>query len=566
MLTQLYIKNFTIIDEAVIDFHQGLTVLTGETGAGKSILIDALQLLLGDRAEISLIKNERDRCEISAIFEVPDHSSAQVWLKDQAMDEGQTCLIRRVISRDAPSRNSINGRPCTLQAIRELSDFLIHIHGQNQHQQLLKNDYQRTLLDDYAQHVDLCQKVRHCYQKWQKAYDFLAEIESNASAHQQDFLAFQINELNILNVEPDELKQLDTEHKRLAHAEQWIATYEQTLQLLSEQDDSVLYELNKAQLSLKNLPVQSAISALLEEASIQVEEAARQIRDGLKKSEVNPERLAWLEKRLTAIHDMARKYKVNPEELCARHQQLLAQYQQIEKSAEKINTLKQQITQLTDEYTICAEKLTQSRQKAAQRFSKAITAQINTLGMPVGHIDIQLIARQTSKTPLTSTQEIGGIHGHERIEFLVATNPQQTPAPLNKVVSGGELSRIALAIQVVAAQTATLPTLIFDEVDVGIGGGVAETVGLQLKQLGKHAQVICVTHLPQVAALGHQHLRVEKQHLDNVVKTGIHVLSVEEKIQEIARMLGGVKLTDKTLAHAQEMVKNSEILVSKQHN
>lgn len=547
MLKHLYIKNFTIIDEISVELDDGLTVLTGETGAGKSILIDALQVVLGGRAESGLIKNGTDRCEVTAIFSLENNPFAQEWLKAQSLDEGQECLLRRVMNSDGRSRSTINGSPCSLQLLRELGDLLVHIHGQNQHQQLLKSDYQRELLDDYAGNMDLCHTVQNIYQQWREAKEQLAVITSQNNDKQKIFLEFQIRELAELELRANELSELEKEHRTLAHAEQWISVCQKILNILVEDDQSsVLHGLYTAGTFVKDLPAQNqTVLELLQQATIQTQEAVTHIRQTLKTLEPNPERMQWVEQRLARLHDVARKHRVLPEELITLQQNLTTQYEQLDQSAERIHLLEEKITSLALAYSKQANYLTQNRQKAAKKLNAAVTAQIQTLGMPGGRIEIQLIPRET---------DILNSHGNERIEFLVSTNPGQSLQALSKVVSGGELSRIALAIQVVSAQATILPTLIFDEVDVGIGGSTAEIVGQQLKNLGQRAQVLCVTHLPQVAAQGHQHLYVKKHTQDTEVKTEIQLLSVEEKIQEIARMLGGVKITERGLAHAREMV------------
>jgi len=547
MLKHLYIRHFTIIDEVEVELTNGLTVLTGETGAGKSILIDALQVVLGERAESGLIKTGEERCEVTAIFDVANNAPAKEWLQTQEMDEGQECIIRRVLANDGRSRATINARPCSLQSIRELGALLVHIHGQNQHQQLLKSDYQRELLDDYAHNKESGETVRRIYQAWREATNQLATASTQDTSNQKAFLAFQLQELEELALQANELEELATEHRRLSHADQWITGAQQALNLLAEDDQSsVLHGLYTADTLVKNVPeAGQAASELLQQAMIQTEEAAAQVRQILKTLEPDPERMQWIDQRLARIHDMARKHRVPPEELLALQQNLQSQYEQLDQSVERIALLEKKIAGLVEEYAVQAKRLTQSREKAAKKLSIAVSAHIQTLGMPGGSVNIALLPREANVLHL---------HGEERIEFLVTTNPGQPPQPLSKVVSGGELSRIALAIQVVAAQAAILPTLIFDEVDVGIGGGTAEIVGQQLKNLGERAQVLCVTHLPQVAAQGHQHLHVQKQTQKGKVATGIRLLSTEEKIQEIARMLGGVKITEKTLAHAREMV------------
>lgn len=546
MLKHLYIRHFTIIDEVEVELSKGLTVLTGETGAGKSILIDALQVVLGERAESGFIKTGETRCEVTAIFDVANNAPAQQWLAAQEMDEGQECIIRRVLTTDGRSRATINARPCALQSVRELGALLVHIHGQNQHQQLLKSDYQRELLDDYAQNTTLINTVQKIYQAWRDATNTLASASTEDASKQKDFLAFQLRELEELALQQNELETLTAEHRRLAHAEQWIVSAQQALNILAENENSsVLHGLYTADALVKNLSEQGkTASELLQQATIQTEEATTHIRQLLKTLELDPERIQWIDQRLAHMHDMARKHRISPEELLALQQTLQSQYEALDQSAERIALLEEKIMQLAQEYSIQAKQLTQSRQKAAKKLSVAVSTHIQTLGMPGGCIEMILVPREDN---------VPHLYGAERIEFLVTTNPGQSPQALSKVVSGGELSRIALAIQVVAAEAAILPTLIFDEVDVGIGGGTAEIVGKQLKNLGNRAQVLCVTHLPQVAAQGHQHLHVQKQTQNEKVTTGIRLLSGDEKIQEIARMLGGVKITDKTLAHAREM-------------
>jgi DNA repair protein RecN (Recombination protein N) len=547
MIKHLYIRHFTIIDEVEVELSNGLTVLTGETGAGKSILIDALQVVLGERAESGFIKTGEARCEVTAIFDVANNAPAQQWLAAQEMDEGQECMIRRVLTTDGRSRATINARPCALQSVRELGALLVHIHGQNQHQQLLKSDYQRELLDDYTQNLSVINAVQKTYQAWREATNTLATASTQDTSKQKDFLAFQLRELEALALQANELEALAAEHRRLSHAEQWIINAQQALNLLAENDNSsVLHGLYTADTLVKNLSESGkTASELLQQATIQTEEAATHIRQLLKTLEPDPERMQWIDQRLAHIHDVARKHRVSPEELLTLQQTLESQYEALDQSAERIALLEEKITQLVKEYAAQAKQLTQSRQKAAKKLSAAVSTHIQTLGMPGGCVEIMLASRE---------DHVPHLHGAERIEFLVTTNPGQSPQALSKVVSGGELSRIALAIQVVAAEAAILPTLIFDEVDVGIGGGTAEIVGKQLKNLGNRAQVLCVTHLPQVAAQGHQHLHVQKQTQNEKVTTGIRLLSSEEKIQEIARMLGGVKITEKTLAHAKEMV------------
>ncbi len=522
-------------------------MLTGETGAGKSILIDALQIVLGERADSGLIRQGAERCEVAVVFDLSHNEVAQKWLVDQALDDGGECLLRRVITSDGRSRNTINGSVCSLQLLRDLGALLVHIHGQNQHQQLLKSDYQRKLLDNFAQHTSLVADVQGSYQQWRQAVDELAAIQANDTGAQQILLDFQLNELHELGLGAHELPELEVEHKRLAYAEQWLGACQNVMAILSDDEQvSVLRGLYQADSLLRGLPTeQQAAMELLQQAIIQTQEAVSLVRHGIDALAPDPERLHWVEQRLTRVHDMARKHRVAPEALSALQQELQTRRDQLDHQEQRIAALQQQIATARTDYHQHALHLTQGRQAAAEQLSQAVSTVIQTLGMPGGRLQVTLIPRE-DETPHT--------HGNERIEYLVSTNPGQPLASLARVVSGGELSRIALAIQVVAAQATLLPTLIFDEVDVGIGGGTAEVVGRQLHTLGKRAQVLCVTHLPQVAAQGDQHVLVEKNTDAHGVHTRLRWLTSDERVNEVARMLGGVKITAKTLAHAREMV------------
>lgn len=552
MLKHLHIKHFTIVTEQEIEFSAGLTVLTGETGAGKSILIDALGVVLGERAEVGLIKQGSERCEVTASFALEAIPAAQQWLLTQDLDEDAQCLLRRVISRDGRSRSTINGRPCTLQQVRELAVHLVHVHAQNQHTWLLKTDYQRQLLDEFAGHHALCAKVEELYKNWRKLqqeYNTCLQTAQDRNA-QQELLNFQLQEFAQLDLKPGELAALAEEQACLAHAEQWLASCQQALtQLVDSEQYAVVHNLYAASQLLKNAATHHtnlAVAAeLLQQAIIQVQEAVSEVRRAEDALEPDPARLSVVDQRLAVILDVARKHKVTPEQLLEKHANLAAQLQQLTTVDEHLAELAQQITELAATYKTYAQQLTASRQQAAAKLSAAVTQHMQMLGMGNGEFQAQVM-----------TLELENVHphGNENISFQVSTNAGQPLQALAKVVSGGELSRIALAIQVITAQLVATPTLIFDEVDVGIGGSTAEVVGQQLKQLGKNAQVLCVTHLPQVAAQGDQHLHVSKQQQAKTVETQIRALSAAEKIDEIARMLGGVTITHKTLAHAKEML------------
>lgn len=550
MLTHLYIKHFTIIHTLNLDLTHQLTVLTGETGAGKSILIDALELILGGRADTSFIQTGQDRCEIIATFNITHIPTAQKWLTDQALDDAEDCMIARIISRDGRSRNTINGRPCTLQQLRDLGTLLVHIHGQNQHTLLTQNEYQRKLLDTFAMHDPLCQNVRKQYETWRQADHELRTLNAmdGNQEQQKTWLRFQIEELQELNLTAGELESCETEHKKLSHATQSIQVCEQLLGMLSDNESCVLNQLNAATHMVRQLPQDTQLMqsiSLLEQSTINIGEAQTDIRRYLQGLNPDPEQLHALEQRLVRIHDLARKHKVLPEELHLKQRTLEKELEALASMDERIAALGAEIERSLKHYHTAAKALTQSRQKAAATLNHAVTLHLQQLGMQNGKLEVTLLPKEDARPQL---------HGNERVTFLIVTNPGQPPQSLAKVASGGELSRISLAIQVVTAQVSNSPTLIFDEVDVGIGGKTAEIVGQQLRSLGEKAQVLCVTHLPQVAAKGHQHLHIEKQTDQEKVSTHIRVLSPEEKIREIARMLGGVNITEKTLAHAEEMV------------
>jgi DNA repair protein RecN (Recombination protein N) len=550
MLKHIYIKNFTIISQLDLELHPGLTVLTGETGAGKSIVVDALSLVLGERFDVNLIRHETERCEISACFDVTSIPKAQDWLHAQALDEGEECIISRIITRDGRSKNTINGRPCALQQLRELGEYLVHIHSQNQQYALLKQDYQRELLDAFAQHSDLCAQVQSFYLQWQEAVKALETAQSSFhDKHSQiELWQFQSSELDKLNLKPGEIAELGSEHKQLSNAEQLISSCQSAYALLEENEQmSVLKQLNAAQQQINHLlDVDSQfqnVAELIRLAIVHTQESADELRHYLENFNLDPERLQWIDRRLSNIQDLARKHRIKPEQLYELQENLRNKLKDLECSDQHLEKLQQDITQCSEAYQKCAAKLSTQRTAAAKNLGKIVNQSIAQLGMPNGQFQIELL-----RLPHFSA------FGNERIEFLISTNPGQPLQPLNKAASGGELSRIALAIQVATAQTTTVPSLIFDEVDVGIGGGTAEIVGRLLKTLSKSAQILCITHLPQVAAQGHQHLQVAKQVDKGSTSTAISLLSQDEKIHEIARMLGGVKITQTTLEHARELL------------
>jgi DNA repair protein RecN (Recombination protein N) len=543
MIIQLHIKNFTIIDLLDIEFSSGMTVLTGETGAGKSIIIDTLDLVLGARGDSSVIRAGCDRCEITAVFNLQNISAAQEWLTAQEL-EGDECIIRRTISADGRSRSSINGVPCLQQSVRELGSLLVNIHGQHEHQELMRRDKQCELLDRYAGHSDLQATVKKAFANWQAVNNELVELKNLVGKQDQlEFLNYQLQELNDLALGEGELEILHQEHKQLANHEQLVNSCNSALEFLEKNS------LNNAQRELTSIQSYNSkfteVGEMLQQAMVLTDEAIAELRGYLDRSELNPERLQQLDQRLQNIHNLARKHRVKPEELLEFQAKLTSQVQQLSGAADHVTSLEQKLKELSAKYYEVANELSASRQQAAEKLAQAITLELQRLNMQHAQISINFWPLKEQTKP--------SANGLEQIEFFIITNPGQPPQPLSKVVSGGELSRISLAIQLQTAQKDATPTLIFDEVDSGIGGKTAQIVGEMLRALGKQAQVICVTHLPQVAAQGNHHLQVSKQRSGATVSTQITALTGEERVAEIARMLGGVKISEQTLAHAREM-------------
>lgn len=552
MLTQIYIRNFAIIDQLELELESGMSVMTGETGAGKSILVDALGLVLGDRAESDVVRHGAERAEICAYFDLAHLSTVRDWLARHDLDASEECVLRRVISAAGRSRGYINGSPAPLQLMKELGEMLVDIHGQHQHQSLLKPGVQRLLLDDYADHKALVEQVRTLQRRWQEASEKLEALRHNARAKDArlELLRYHVQELEALDLNEGELEQLDEEQRRLANGGKLLEQCGAALEALYERDEGNALQLINQHLAeleaLRRLdPQLAAVCDLLSEAAIQIQEGCGELRHYVDRLELDPERLTWVEQRLGSIHDLARKHHVDPEALPELLSQFSAELQQLENVDIELETLEREIEQLRRDYSDSAAQLGQKRRKAAAKLAKQATAIIQALGIPAGKFSIALTPRDTT-TPHR--------HGLETVCFEVSANPGQPAKALAKVASGGELSRIALAIQVLLSNSQRIPTLIFDEVDTGIGGAVAETVGRQLRTLGKSHQVLCVTHLPQVAALGHHHFQVSKQTDKGSTRTGIARLDERARQDEIARMLGGVEITHQTRAHAEEMI------------
>ena len=549
--------NLTIIDLAVVksldlDLAKGMSVLTGETGAGKSILLTALGLALGDRADSGYVRPDCKRAEINLEFDLTDVPQAQLWLKDHNLDDEQHCLIRRIVSDDGRSKATINNRPVTLQTLQELSEKLVQIHGQHAHLTLLNNDEQRRLLDAFGKNQPLLDKVNDCYRQWHKANKELENL-SKASTDQlqrEEFLRYQIEELQHLDLQNYNYTALSEEHDKLANLENILAIGQRQVDSLYENDQlSVNQMLNQSVSEITQIaryaPELNNISAMLSEAQIQTEEAALQLRRFIKAQEADPGRMAILENQIGVIQKLSRKHHVSPEELPELAENLERELHGVTHSGERIATLTLQTQELLTQYHKLALELSLQRRQQGTKLQQQISAMVKELGMPQGEFLVDC-SEMMDSTPK--------LNGKDKVEFLVCANPGLPAKPLAKVASGGELSRISLAIQVTTSSDNTTPTMIFDEVDSGIGGGIAEIVGQKLRSLGLGRQVLCVTHLPQVAAQAHHHLYVEKNNQTDITSSTVRLLDNEERVAEIARMLGGVTITENTRAHAREML------------
>lgn len=553
MLTHLNIQNFTLVDRLDLDIKPGMTVITGETGAGKSIVLDALALTLGDRAEAERVRAGASRADITATFDTSAIPSAQEWLLNmdlQQPDNPQECLLRRLINNEGKSKSYINGQPVTLQQLRLLGEMLIDIHSQHEHQSLLIKDTHRRLIDEFAGQTDLAKQVRLAFREWQSRLEHFIHLRDNAADVSARFqlLSYQFNELEQLGLQPGELAKLEAEQRSLANAEEILHGSQQLTAFCGDDEQGLSVNLHRALHILRNLPEKSAAlqtaEELLTSAQIQVEEAQHEIDRHIDSFNLDPARLKLVEDRLSAIYDLARKHRIQPEELPVFIEKLSAELEQLQGSDGKLDQLAQQVEQAEKAYRQLAEQLSAKRTKAGTSLAKQVNEQLKLLAMTNANLSVSLI-------PLS---EKPGPNGLEDVEFLISTNPGQAPRPLAKIASGGELSRISLAIQVITAKTSATPTLVFDEVDVGIGGATGDVVGQLLRQLGERGQVICVTHLAQVASKGHQHLQVVKTASKKSAESTLVELAGEEKVEEIARMLGGLKITDQSLAHAREML------------
>lgn len=547
MLTQICISQFTVVDTLEVDFSAGLTVITGETGAGKSIMLDALGLCLGDRADPSAIRPGSDRAEISASFDISQVPEAQRWLAERDLDVGGECLFRRVVTREGRSRAYINGSVVNLQDCTSLGELLVDIHGQHAHQSLLRRAHQRELLDAYAGQTKAASKVASAAITWQESHEKLERLRSDQreNADREQLLRYQVGELEELALEAGELKKLETEQRSLENAEGIQVQAGSAIDLCEAHEAGARAALAELQSELHSGKTIENVRQMLDSAAIQLQEAGSELQQYLADRESNPQRLAEVSQRLDTIYGLARKHRVMPEALAEHHQLLADELALLDTSDERLDALEAERDKARKAYATAAKKLSAARKTAATKLEREVAKLLKKLAMSNCQFQIALHKRSSDDPhPL----------GNEDIELLISTNPGAEPQSLGRVASGGELSRISLAIQVVTAGANTVSSMVFDEVDVGIGGAVAEVVGRMLADMGGDAQVLCVTHLPQVAAQGSQHLVVEKSGKAKKLSSSIKLLSNEERVDEVARMLGGVKMTENTRAHAREML------------
>ncbi len=549
MLQRLTIQDFVIVERLELEFGSGFTVLTGETGAGKSILIDALALTLGERADAIAVRQGAARADVTAEFDTDGNKALQSWLSDNdlAGDEG-TCLLRRVVEASGRSRGFINGHPATAAQLRGAGDFLVDIHGQHQHQSLSRPATQRALTDAYGGMAAQAELVADHWRTWQRRREERLAFEGNAAAinAERERLEWQLQELDALKLEPGEWTKVGAEHARLAHAASLIEAAQASVEILDEGEGAALAQLNSVIARLQPLLAHDArlkdILDALEPAQIQLQEGAGALRRYSERTDLDPQRLREVEQRLDALHGAARKYRVDADalhELAEHTRQRLAELG----AGGDPETLRNRETEAEAAYRDAAKKLTAGRKKAAKKLAEAVTAGMQELAMQGGVFEVALEALETPAA-----------HGLEQIEFRVAPHQSMTPQAIAKTASGGELSRLSLAIQTVLSRVARVPTLVFDEVDVGIGGRVAEIVGRMLQSLGGKHQVMCITHLPQVAAAADQQWQVRKATAGGRPSSAVVALDAKARVEEIARMLGGVKITDTTRKHAAEML------------
>ena len=552
MLTQLHIHNLAVIDAAELEFGRGLTVLTGETGAGKSIMVDALALALGARADSKAIRAGTDRCEVTVGFELGGASPLRAWLREHDLEAGDECLVRRVITSEGRSRGYVNGQPVTMQTLQEIGELLLDICGQQDHQRLRHRSVQRRLLDRFGGHDARLQATAEAHAAWRAARDERDRLLTAGEdlAARRDLLSFQLRELQALNLADGEYAELEREERRLAHGARIESGLRAALNAIYEADEGSAHgAIGRHRQTIETLleldPDLEPVTTLLSESEVLLSEAADGLRHSLQRNEHDPAREQTVAERVASARALARKHRCEPGELPALAERLATDLDELDARDDLLAAAETELQQRRETLDSCATQLSTARRKAGARLADAVTANMQQLGMTGGRFLVELQP--------TKADEIAA-WGAETVEFQVAINPGQPPGPLARVASGGELSRISLALQVVTLGDDPSGTLIFDEVDAGVGGGVAEIVGMQLQSLSRNGQVLCVTHLAQVASHADRHLKVTKFTDGQTTRTAVKPLVSDERVEEIARMLGGVEITSRTRAHAREIL------------
>ncbi|WP_223670603.1 DNA repair protein RecN [Kangiella shandongensis] len=549
MLASIHIKDFAIIDQLDLELQPGMTVVTGETGAGKSIMVDALSFALGARADSGVVRHGAKRAEISAIFDINQLPAVHEWLEEQMLDDEKDCILRRVINHDGRSRAFINGQPVNLTQLNELGDFLVDIHGQHEHQSLFKLQTHLQLLDRFA---DVSADTQQLKQLAKQINEISAQLTSfqeqlKDKNDRKDLLTFQLEELEKAPI--DRSADIESDHKRAANASKLLEQGQQSLMALNENEENLVSQLGRVIHTISDMQNMDQglgnTHDMLQSALVEIEEASHELRDYLASLDIDPAEFEQLEQELALLHDLARKHQVTMEALPETRQAIEQELEQLSGDEQTFDELEKELESQQQSYQKLATKVSKERTKAAKNLEKQVVELMKDLGLGNGIFEVAL-------TP--ADKNAYKSHGLETAEFMVSTNPGQQPQPLRKVASGGELSRISLALQVINAQTIQLPTLIFDEVDVGIGGGTAEIVGKLLAELGNKAQILCVTHQAQVAAQGHQHLMVAKSQDKQSTQTELQELDNDQRIEELARMIGGIEITETIKNHARELL------------
>lgn len=549
MLTHLTIRNLAITESLSIEFQSGMSAITGETGAGKSILIDGLGYVLGNRADSGLVRQGAERAEIVAEFDVTKIAAARDWLATQDLSVGAECILRRTITREGRSRAMINGQPVPLQQMKQLGNLLLDLHSQHEHHSLMSPDTQRRLLDEFAGHLPLVAEVTEAYQRWRQLNKRVTEAASASNERESrlQLIRYQVEELDRVNLQEGELEALESEQALLSHGEAVIQALAEITDMCQSDEAGVMTQLRHGAHLLSKVP-SPAIAPFADQLNnvlIQLDECLHDVEQFVDRFELDDARLVQVNDRLSSIFELARKHQVQTDQLIALHQQLNAELAETAASLGSLEEDQAALIVSKQAYLDLCQQLSTKRTQASRHFETLVTEQMQALALTGARLEVAL-------RPL-STDRFAAF-GSEDIVFLVQTNPGQPAAPLAKIASGGELSRISLAIQVICAENSEIPTLVFDEVDVGVSGATSELVGRMLRHLGNKGQVLCVTHQPQVSSLAHQHMKVSKHHDNNHTKTGVCWLSPSERAQELARLLGGVEITHQTLAHAEEML------------